>query len=130
MFTRQGLQDFTTEVYTLLPESDRMGSRLSGKAIESKAGVDIISDAIAFGSVQIPASGTPIILLADRQTTGGYAKIGTVISPDLPKLVQCRPGAAIRFRFVTVEEANKLYKQHQKALRKITRKTGFCPRKW
>ena len=130
MFTRQGLQDFTAEVYTLLPESDRMGSRLSGKAIESKAGVDIISDAIAFGSVQIPASGTPLILLADRQTTGGYAKIGTVISPDLPKLVQCRPGAAIRFRFVTVEEANKLYKQHQKALRKIARKTGFCPEKW
>lgn len=129
-FTRSGLQTFTSSIYTLLPESDRMGSRLSGPAIEAKAGVDIISDAIAFGSVQIPASGTPIIMLADRQTTGGYAKIGTVISADLPKLVQCTAGAEIRFSFVTVEDANKLYVQHQKELRRFARKTGYHPKYW
>lgn len=129
-FTEQGLNDFQTEVYTLAPESDRMGARLAGKLIEAKHGVDIISDAIALGSVQIPASGTPIIMLVDRQTTGGYAKIGTVITPDLPRLAQCLPGEEVRFAFVTVEEANKLYKQHQKTLKKLARKTGFCPEKW
>lgn len=129
-FTQQGLQTFTHEVYTLLPESDRMGARLSGKAIESKAGVDIISDAIALGSVQIPASGTPIIMLSDRQTTGGYAKIATVISPDIPKLSQCTSGAEIRFRCIPVDEANRLYRQHQKERKKIARKTGFCLNKW
>lgn len=129
-FTEQGRTDFQTEVYTLQPESDRMGARLSGKAIEAKNSVDIISDAIALGAVQIPASGTPIILLADRQTTGGYAKIGTVISPDIPKLAQGLPGTEVRFQFVPVEEANKLYKAHQKQLKKIARRTGFCPNKW
>lgn len=129
-FTERGKADFTSEAYTLAPESDRMGARLTGKPIEAKSGVDIISDAIALGSVQIPASGTPIVLLADRQTTGGYAKIGTVITPDIPKLAQCQPGAEVRFSFVTVEEANKLYKQHQKERKKLARKTGFCPNKW
>lgn len=129
-FTEQGLREFETEAYTLLPESDRMGARLSGKPVEAKAGVDIISDAIALGSVQIPASGTPIIMLADRQTTGGYAKIGTVVSSDIPKLAQSLPGTEVRFRFVTVEEANRLYQQHQKYLKKLARKTGFCPNKW
>lgn len=129
-FTEQGLRDFETEVYTLTPESDRMGARLAGKPIQSKTGVDIISDAIALGSVQIPASGTPIIMLSDRQTTGGYAKIGTVVTPDIPKLTQCQPGAEIRFTFVTVQEANKLYRQHQKDLKKLARKTGFCPNNW
>lgn len=129
-FTEQGLREFETEAYTLLPESDRMGARLSGKPVEAKAGVDIISDAIPLGSVQIPASGTPIIMLADRQTTGGYAKIGTVVSSDIPKLAQSLPGTEVRFRFVTVEEANRLYQQHQKYLKKLARKTGFCPNKW
>jgi len=129
-FTPQGLADFTAETYTLLPESDRMGARLSGKPIEAGHGVDIISDAIALGAVQIPASGTPIIMLADRQTTGGYAKIGTVISPDIPKLAQSMPGTEVRFQFISVEQANKLYRQHQKERKKIARKTGFCPNKW
>lgn len=129
-FTQQGLQTFTGESYTLLPESDRMGARLSGTAIEAKAGVDIISDAIALGSVQIPASGMPIIMLADRQTTGGYAKIATVISPDIPKLAQCAPGSEIRFRCISVDDANRLYKQHQKERKKIARKTGFRLNKW
>lgn len=129
-FTEQGLSDFTSGVYTLAPESDRMGARLSGKSIEAKDGVDIISDAIALGSVQVPASGMPIIMLADRQTTGGYAKIATVISPDIPRLAQCPPGTPVCFQLVTVEEANRLYRMHQKYLKKIARKTGFCPKKW
>ena len=79
--------------------------------IESLRGTDIISDAIVFGSIQVPSSGKPIILLADRQTTGGYAKIATVFSLDLPGLVQCRPGDTVRFSRISVEEAQELSAQ-------------------
>ena len=74
-----------------------MGYRLEGPAVESENGVDIISDGIAFGAVQIPPSGKPIILLSDRQTTGGYAKIATVISKDIPRLAQLKPGDQVLF---------------------------------
>jgi len=104
-FTQDGIGSFFTEEYTVSPQSDRMGIRLEGVAVESKNGVDIISDGIAFGSVQIPAAGTPIIMMADRQTTGGYAKIATVISSDLDLLAQAKPGDKIRFHRVTAKMA-------------------------
>lgn len=108
LFTAQGVADFFSEEYTLTPQSDRMGMRLDGKAVETLHGSDIISDGIAFGSIQIPTNGKPIILLADHQTTGGYAKIGAVASVDLPKLAQLKPGAKIRFKRVSIEEAEEL----------------------
>ena len=104
-FTDKGIHDFLTEEFTVDAKSDRMGIRLNGEAVESKNGVDIISDGIAFGSVQIPAAGTPIIMMADRQTTGGYAKIATVISADLDLLAQAKPGTRIRFSRVTEKMA-------------------------
>lgn len=104
-FTESGIHSFFTEEYTVSPQSDRMGIRLEGVAVESKNGVDIISDGIAFGSVQIPAAGTPILMMADRQTTGGYAKIATVISSDLDLLAQAKPGDKIRFHCVTEKMA-------------------------
>ena len=73
-------------------------------AVEAKNGVDILSDGIVEGSVQISANGQPIVMLADHQSTGGYAKIGTVISCDIPAMAQVRPGQSVGFRFVTVEE--------------------------
>jgi allophanate hydrolase subunit 2 len=82
-----------------------MGYRLSGPALAHAAGFNIVSDGIAPGSVQVPGDGQPIILLADRQTTGGYPKIATVISADLPTLGQMRPGDEIRFAAVTLAEA-------------------------
>ncbi len=85
---RQGKETFLSSEYVVTSEFDRMGCRLEGPFIASKSTTDIISDGIAFGSVQVPSHGKPIILLADRQTTGGYAKIATVISVDIPKLVQ------------------------------------------
>ena len=88
-----------------------MGVRLEGEKIENKNGVDIISDGITTGSIQIPASGTPIILMADRQTTGGYAKIATVISTDLKKVAQARPGTKIHFKVVSDKEAISLNKK-------------------
>ena len=107
-FTKEGIQTFLNSAYTVTNEFDRMGCRLDGPFIASKNGSDIISDGICFGSVQVPTHGKPIILLADRQTTGGYAKIATVISVDIPKLVQRKTDHKVRFKAVTVYEAQRL----------------------
>lgn len=104
-FTDRGIDTFYHTVYTVSLNSDRMGCRLQGAAVESLHGSDIISDGTAFGSVQITSSGMPIVLMADRQTTGGYAKIATVISADLPLLAQAVPGTKVHFKKITVEEA-------------------------
>lgn len=112
-FTEKGIETFLTTPYKITYESDRMGIRLDGEKIEAKNGVDIISDGIALGSVQIPASGTPIIMMADRQTVGGYAKIATVISSDIPLLAQSQPETKVSFVKVTEKEAEKIYKKHK-----------------
>lgn len=104
-FTDKGVATFFDNWYTVTPQSDRMGIRLEGAAIENKAGVDIVSDGITFGSVQVPANGMPIVLMADHQTAGGYAKIATVVSADLPKLAQLKPGQKVKFLKCTVLEA-------------------------
>lgn len=103
-FTDKGKQDFYHHTYIVSQESDRMGYRLDGTAIENVNGVDIVSDGIALGSIQVPPNGKPIVLLADRQTTGGYAKIATVISKDIPKLAQLKPGDQIHFQKVDIEQ--------------------------
>lgn len=108
LFSETGKATFLSGSYKISPTSDRMGYRLEGAVIEHAADYNIVSDGIARGSVQIVGSGQPIILLADRQTTGGYAKIATVISADLPVLAQRRPGEPIRFRAVSLDEAESL----------------------
>ena len=118
-FSKQGIETFLTSEYTVTSEFDRMGCRLDGKYIAPKETSDIISDGIAFGSIQVPAHGKPIILLADRQTTGGYAKIATVASVDIPKLVQRKTDHKIRFEAITVQEAQALYLKEQKQLDKM-----------
>lgn len=115
-FTDRGIRTFLSSRYTVSDKSDRMGVRLDGARIENINGVDIISDGIATGSVQIPASGTPIIMMADRQTTGGYAKIATVISADLKKMAQAAPGTRVRFVAVTGKEAVRLKKEEENTL--------------
>lgn len=107
-FTEAGIKTFLNETYTVTQESDRMGIRLSsvsGATIEHKNGVDIISDGITFGAIQVPGSGQPIVMMADRQTTGGYTKIGNVISSDLAKLAQATPRTKVRFVEYTLEQA-------------------------
>jgi biotin-dependent carboxylase-like uncharacterized protein len=116
LFTKQGIETFLNNEYTVTSDFDRMGCRLEGPFIASKEGSDIISDGIAFGAIQVPAHGKPIILLSDRQTTGGYAKIATVASVDIPKLVQRKIDDKIRFRAITVQEAQKLYMDEMKEL--------------
>jgi allophanate hydrolase subunit 2 len=94
--------------YTVQPGSDRVGLRLQGEAIQHAKGFNIASDATAPGSIQVPGDGRPIILMADRQTIGGYPKIGTVISADLPELGRLSIGSKIVFESVTLETAQTL----------------------
>lgn len=112
-FTEQGIKTFLSAPYRVTAQTDRMGCKLDGKTIEYKDKVDIISDGIVFGSIQVPPNGTPIVMLADRQTTGGYAKIATVITVDLPRLVQKKPGDTVHFAAISAKDAEKLVKQEQ-----------------
>ncbi len=106
-FTPASLQDFLGSAYEVTPQFDRMGVRLAGAPLahRSPADADIVSDGVTPGAIQVPGNGQPIILLADCQTVGGYPKIATVISADLPRLGQLRPGQAIRFCAVDARAA-------------------------
>ena len=113
-FMQRGIDTFLNSTYTITNEYDRMGCRMEGNLIRHKNGGDIITDGISFGAVQVPSHGNPIVMMADHQTTGGYTKIANVISVDLPILAQCMPGHKIRFQWVTVEAAQKLYRTQKK----------------
>jgi biotin-dependent carboxylase-like uncharacterized protein len=119
-FTEAGRQAFLSSAYQVTADVDRMGCRLDGPALAHARGADIISDWIPLGGIQVPGSGKPIILLANRQTTGGYTKIATVIGPDIPLVAQRRPGDAVRFRAVTAGEA-------QAAARDLERRLADLP---
>ena len=108
MFTEEGLRTFYGSAYEITALSDRMGYRLEGPKVEAADGYDILSDGIVNGSVQISGNGQPIVMMADRQTTGGYAKIATVISADIPLFAQLRPGQKVQFEKVTVRKAQEL----------------------
>lgn len=120
-FTQAGRDTFFQATYTLGVLFDRQGYRLDGPAIEHLDGAGIVSDCCAFGSIQVPGDGKPIILMADHQTTGGYTKIATVISVDLPVLAQCISGCRIKFQLVSIEEAQALYCQQQKQYRALAK---------
>ncbi|MBZ9687142.1 biotin-dependent carboxyltransferase family protein [Clostridium estertheticum] len=111
-FTAEGINTFFNCPYEVTNEADRMGYRLSGTKISHKTGADIISDGITMGSVQVPGHGAPIIMMADRQTTGGYTKIATVITPDINIVGQLKPGDSIRFKAIDIVEAHKIYKKY------------------
>lgn len=96
-FTPQGVKTFLQSAYRVTPQSDRMAYRLDGPRINHRGRADIISEPVVPGSIQVPNDGRPIILTADAQVTGGYAKIATAISPDLDLLAQAVPGDTIRF---------------------------------
>ena len=118
-FTEEGLHTFETGRFQLTNDSNRMACKLSGPIIASKQTKDIISDGISLGSIQVSSNGQPIIMLADRQTTGGYAKIATVISTDIPRLAQCKPGDEICFQRISLKKAHKLYKAYKKELLRL-----------
>jgi len=118
-FTDEGRHTFLESVYRVTPEANRMGYRLDGPRVAHSGAPDIISDWIPLGAVQVPGNGRPIILLADRQTTGGYAKIATVIRPDLSLVTQLRPGDAVSFQAVSVGEARAIVREVEAGLRAL-----------
>ncbi|MAN16105.1 MAG: hypothetical protein CL945_15960 [Dinoroseobacter sp.] len=104
-FTKEAQSTFASSPFTIGHRSDRMALRLGGPFLSHSSGHDIVSDGVLPGSIQVPGDGQPIVLMRDCQTTGGYPKIGTVISADLDRLAQCPPGTAITFKPVTQAEA-------------------------
>ena len=104
-FTAEGVQTFLSAAYTVSPQADRMGFRLDGPAIQHVNDYNIVSDGVVSGSVQVPGTCRPIVLMVDNQTTGGYPKVATVISADLPLVGRRRPGRALRFTAVSVRAA-------------------------
>jgi KipI family sensor histidine kinase inhibitor len=118
-FTEGGIKTFLNSTYTVSNEFDRMGCRLEGEKIQHIKDGNIISDGIAFGAIQVPSHGTPIIMLADRQTVGGYAKIANVIFIDLPKIAQAKAGDKIIFEKISIEAAQSLYVEQLAELEKI-----------
>jgi len=106
-FSAETVEVFRTSAYQVAPASDRMGIRLQG-AVVSPEIPDIVSDAIVLGSIQVPKDGQPIIMGPDHQTTGGYPKIGTVLSSDMNRLAQLRPGASVSWQAVSVDTARQI----------------------
>ena len=104
---------FLETAYTVSTSSDRMGYRLSGASLRPDTPMQILSEPTAFGSIQVPPDGQPIILMADRQTTGGYPKIANVASVDLPVLARCLPGQRLSFTRIEPEQAHALFLQRE-----------------
>jgi biotin-dependent carboxylase-like uncharacterized protein len=115
-FTLDSITTFLSAEFETTQESDRMGMRLAGPLLQHREekGCEITSDATLPGSIQVPGNGRPIVLLADGQTAGGYPKIATVISADLPRLACSVPGTRFRFTAITPEEGVELAKQREK----------------
>lgn len=116
-FTAGGIETFLSATYTVTKEADRMGLRLEGPAIAHTSGADIASEGLVTGSIQVPGNGKPIILMADRQTSGGYTKIATVISADLPRVGRLRPGDILNFAAISVPQAERLRRAQETAIR-------------
>jgi len=115
-FTPGGIAALFEAPYEMTPQADRMGARLRGARIEHTRGHDIISDGVALGGIQVVGDGQPIVLLADRQSTGGYTKIGTVCSFDIGRVCQVKPGQRLSFKRVTVAEAHELGRAYRAEL--------------
>lgn len=120
-FTKDGINTFLGSEYTVSIEADRVGYRLQGSKIAYKATTDIVSDGIPQGAIQVPGDGLPIVLLADRPTVGGYAKIAVVISVDIPKLAQAKPGDRVSFSATTIEQAAKLFTVYEDKISTLIR---------
>lgn len=105
--------------YRLAPQSNRMGLRLHGPPLSREGAAEMVSQGVVAGTVQVPPDGQPIVLMADRQTIGGYANLATVISIDLPKLAQLRPGDEVRFEIITMAEARRLAERREQEVARL-----------
>lgn len=124
-FDRESRETFRNAVFQMSPVSDRMGARLDGPQLTLAEIRDMVSQPVVAGSVQVPPDGKPIVLMAERQTIGGYPQIGHVISADLPKLARAWPGTRLRFREVTLDEAREAWRDLQRELGLLQAGLGF-----
>ncbi|MGH0522764.1 biotin-dependent carboxyltransferase family protein [Bacillus cereus] len=108
-FKEESRKVFFTKEYKVSNYADRMGYRVEGEVLNRIEEKEILSSPVTFGTIQVPNGGQPIILMADRQTTGGYPRMGNIISVDLPLLAQLKPGDYVSFEKITLEEAEQLY---------------------
>ncbi|WP_409250976.1 biotin-dependent carboxyltransferase family protein [Bacillus sp. SCS-153A] len=127
-FTGEAKRNFLSERFTIKPESDRMGYRLSGPALTLKQPKELLTEGTTMGSIQVPSSGQPIVLMADSQPTGGYPKIASVITADLPIIAQLKPNEELSFKEVTLTEAHKALRETEAEMKlvkaAITMKNG------
>jgi allophanate hydrolase len=126
-FTEAALERLVSEDFIVSKHADRMGMRLDGPLLAHRDGYNIVSDGIATGAIQVPGSGQPILLLADHQTTGGYPKIATVISADIPVVGRRKSGDLVRFTAVDIAEAERLRREQEAAFHALV--AGLAPLK-
>lgn len=118
-FNDSTIQGFASEEFKVSPDSDRMGVRLDGPDLKQQNGSGLVSEAVAPGTIQVPAGGKPILLLQDCQTIGGYPKIGHVITVDLGVAAQLRAGDRVRFFEVSLDDANRLLLERERDLERF-----------
>ncbi|AWM34422.1 biotin-dependent carboxyltransferase family protein [Hymenobacter nivis] len=124
-FAAASQQAFWEQPFAITAAADRMGYRLQGPALVRLTDAELLSSAVTFGTVQVPPGGQPIVLLADRQTTGGYPRLAQAITADFGALAQAAPGQALRFREVPLAEAQALYLAQERAMRALQRGIGL-----
>ena len=118
---------FFSVEFTVSPRSDRMGYRLEGPALDGPEMPDLLSAAVTMGTIQLPAGGMPILLMADRQTTGGYPRLGQVATVDFGAVAQLKPGDTMRFDEISLDEAQRLYLERERAVDALRRALAHRP---
>ena len=126
-FRRDEVEAFLAAKYRVTHRSDRMGTWLEGPAVTHSGGFNIVSDGLVPGCIQIPGSGMPVVLMMDCQTIGGYPKLATIVSADLPRFAQCRPGTAVSFAALEIDAAQLLYRGYRMALAAIEQSVREVP---
>ncbi|HEY3177495.1 MAG TPA: biotin-dependent carboxyltransferase family protein [Casimicrobiaceae bacterium] len=123
-FAEPAQRQFLDSEFVITPNSDRMGYRLQGEKLAPREAIEMISEGVSFGTVQVPPDGNPIILMADCQTIGGYPKIAQVASVDLPLLAQMMPGQKVRFELIALDHAQRLYLARQNDFAQVLQKVS------
>jgi biotin-dependent carboxylase-like uncharacterized protein len=126
-FSRDQVATFLQSTYRVTHRSDRMGTWLEGPAVSHSGGFNVVSDGMVPGCIQIPGSGLPVVLMMDCQTIGGYPKLATIVSADLPRFAQCRPGSSVNFAATDVDAAQLLYRGYRAALAAIGQSVREMP---
>lgn len=130
LFNDSSKERIFTEAFHVSGNSDRMGYRLNGPNLSLENPTELISEAVAFGSVQVPSDGNPIVLMADRQTTGGYPKIGQVASVDLPLIAQLKQGQGLRFKEISLADAQQRLIEQEQHIREIKASIQLKQEEW